>query len=109
MDRCPTCRARVREESRCARCGTDLTRLLAIEARAGLHLNQAIRYMLESSDDLALAEIERSLQLKQDNALARYLSSYLMERRSIRQALDNRPAADWFWWSEQPDETRFPH
>jgi len=106
MDRCPTCRARIREESRCARCGTELARLLAIETRAGLHLDRAIQYLLESSDDLACAEIEHSLQLKRDNPLAQYLLSYLMARRRIRQETGNRPATDWFWLQETSGDTR---
>ncbi len=105
MQRCPTCRARVRSEPRCNRCGTDFTRLLAIEARAEMHLSRAIGFWLESDEERALQELECTLHLKQD-ALARLLQDYLIEHRSIRRTSDDRPAADWFWPSEQPDDIR---
>lgn len=90
MERCPTCRAKVREDTQtCARCGTDLSRLLAIEVSAGHHLGLALAHLNAGREDVALQEIERSLQLKRD-PLALTLRGFMLERRGVwRQAKED--------------------
>lgn len=103
MERCPTCRARVREVSQCTRCGTNLTRLLNIEARAQWHLSQAMKHWVEANEAESIQEIERSIQLKQD-VLARLMLDYLLDLRAARMQKDERPAVDWIKSSEQPND-----
>ncbi|MGI9212575.1 MAG: hypothetical protein ACR2HF_08890 [Methylococcaceae bacterium] len=93
MERCPTCRAKVREVSQCTRCGTDFTRLLNIEARAQWHLSQAIKHWVEAKEAESVQEIERSLQLKQDG-LAQLMLDYLLDLRATRMQKDDKPAID---------------
>ena len=42
MERCPVCRARVKDEAVCYRCGVDLSVLLAIEAEAAEWEREAV-------------------------------------------------------------------
>ena len=52
MERCPVCRARVKDEAVCYRCGVDLSVMLAIEAEAAAWEREAVS-LLASGDWIA--------------------------------------------------------
>lgn len=52
MERCPVCRARLKERQVCHRCGTDLTLAIAMEKKAEVFFKQAL-VRLQNSDVLA--------------------------------------------------------
>ena len=63
MERCPNCRARLKGDSVCHRCGCDLTDVLRIEARAQALERLAVQCLawdLKAATDL----VERSLKLQ---------------------------------------------
>jgi hypothetical protein len=93
MERCPTCRARVREAA-CPRCGTDLSRLLAIEAGAADELRRAIVHLAKGRRAQAREAVEASLRLKRE-PLAVALRDFLAGA-----GRDEVPAVDWFWRME---------
>jgi hypothetical protein len=64
MERCPICKARIKENTTCNRCGTDLSRLLTIESQAAYLCNQAIKLLATNQVNQAQIAVEQSLQLK---------------------------------------------
>jgi hypothetical protein len=64
MERCPICKARIKENTTCNRCGTDLSRLLTIESQAAHFCNQAIKLLINNKIDQAQIAVKQSLQLK---------------------------------------------
>jgi len=64
MERCPICKARIKENSTCNRCGTDLSKLLSIESQAANLCDQAIKLLATNQIDQAQIAVEQSLQLK---------------------------------------------
>lgn len=64
MERCPICKARVKENSTCNRCGTDLSKLLTIESQAANLCDQAIKLLINNKIDQAQIAVKQSLQLK---------------------------------------------
>jgi len=78
MERCPNCRARLKDAWRCPRCGTDLSLPLKIERRVrSLEKKAVIRLV---SGDLAQAErvLDEALGLK-PSPLARALLRFVRE------------------------------
>jgi GxxExxY protein len=65
MERCPTCRARLKGQTQCHRCGTDLTLALQAESRAKQWMQQALRYFSEGAFDDAEAALDRARMLHQ--------------------------------------------
>ncbi len=49
MERCPVCRAKVREQSSCRRCRADLTALLTLENRADYMLVESVRFLINGN------------------------------------------------------------
>ncbi len=64
MQRCPICKARIKANSICNRCGTDLSKLLTIESQAANLCNQAIKLLATNQLNQAQKLVEQSLQLK---------------------------------------------
>ncbi len=64
MECCPICKARIKENRTCNRCGTDLSRLLTIESQAANLCNQAIKLLATNQVNQAQKAVEQSLQLK---------------------------------------------
>lgn len=64
MQRCPICKARIKENSTCNRCGTDLSQLFTIESQATHFCEQAIKLLATNKVDQAQKAVEQSLQLK---------------------------------------------
>lgn len=63
MDRCPCCKARLLETSRCNRCGTDLSLTLAAKQAAKYQLNKAINLGLAGQAIQSLDALQQSLLL----------------------------------------------
>jgi hypothetical protein len=64
MERCPICKARIKENTTCNRCGTDLSKLLTIESQAAHLCDQAIKLLATNQIDQAQRAVEQSLHLK---------------------------------------------
>ena len=82
MERCPICKARLKETSICPRCTIDLSIPLSIENQAKSLCSQSV--MLLGADHLgdAVQAIEQSIQLKREplalavQGFVRYKSMY---------------------------------
>lgn len=74
MDRCPSCNARYAGKPTCHRCGTDLSRLAAIEAEARDRLTQASAACSGADYEAMYQDALRSCRLRRtpsaDTALA---------------------------------------
>lgn len=81
MERCPTCQARLRDPALCARCKTDLSQVVAIEAEARRLLGQAIGLLARDRPDEAGTTLRKSLNLKRE-PLALVLEGFLSRYRS---------------------------
>lgn len=81
MERCPACQARLRGESVCGRCRSDLSLAFAAEARAADRLRVAVARLAEGDAAAALDAAEESLWLKR-GLLAMWLRDFLKGRRS---------------------------
>lgn len=83
MERCPTCQARLRDESVCLRCRTDLSRPRAAKVRARLRLRAAVAHLTEGHDTLANRALDESVHLKRE-PLAIWLRKFLSDgKRSL--------------------------
>lgn len=63
MDRCPCCRARVRDSEVCHRCEVDLSSLLTIESEAETLFARSLHYYRTEANNEALKQVERAIQL----------------------------------------------
>lgn len=63
MTQCPVCKAKIKAETVCYRCKTNLTMLLRIEATAALLLEQSKSSILNSDYDRALQLVQQSRRL----------------------------------------------
>jgi predicted amidophosphoribosyltransferase len=64
MERCPVCRARLKEEAACPRCGADLSALLAIEAEATAWEREAVTLLAAGAWIEARRAAELALALR---------------------------------------------
>ncbi len=64
MERCPVCRAKLKDASSCYRCGTDLSVPLSIATRAEALEQQAVSLIVRGDLIEAREAIEQALQLK---------------------------------------------
>jgi len=76
MERCPICRARLRGERNCRRCGADLSRLLEIGERSHALERCAVACIAGGEPDRAEQVLLEALGLKQD-VLARMLLGFV--------------------------------
>ena len=77
MERCPTCQARLRQDTVCPRCKTDLSGLLAIESDAAIWLRRSVALLAAGDEAQALQAVENSLLLKRD-PFASLLQGFLL-------------------------------
>ncbi|PIE64364.1 MAG: hypothetical protein CSA26_08375 [Desulfobacterales bacterium] len=63
MEKCPHCRARLREERTCPRCRTDLTLALDIETEARIMAGQAVTSLASGDAAAAAKYAEKSKKL----------------------------------------------
>jgi len=64
MERCPVCRARLKGEWLCLRCGSDLSLPLKIEQRVRLLEQHAVMRIAEGEMDQAEQILDKALRLK---------------------------------------------
>lgn len=84
MEHCPTCNARLKEDAvTCARCGSELSRLLHIEEQAEYWQHQAVTLMKQNEWLAAHQAIITALQLKRE-PLATVLLAFI-ERCQLQQ------------------------
>jgi methylphosphotriester-DNA--protein-cysteine methyltransferase len=76
MERCPICRARLRGDRICRRCGADLSRLLEIGERSHALERCAVAYIARGEPERAEQVLLEALGLKQD-VLARMLLGFV--------------------------------
>ncbi|MEA2078537.1 MAG: hypothetical protein U9P00_01530 [Pseudomonadota bacterium] len=80
MERCPICRARLRGERHCRRCGAELSRLLKIEERSQALQRYAVVCLARGEPEQAEQVLLEALGLKQDD-LARMLLGFVRQIR----------------------------
>ena len=88
--RCPACRARLKEQTDCPRCGSDLGRVYLATHQADRCTARAIRSLLDQQPMAAAHAIKRGLAL-QRSALLIALRDYLVNRQQ-QCAIDNLQA-----------------
>ncbi len=64
MERCPICKARLKEATTCPRCGADLSNALNIEHQSEILLNNALKQLEIGNLSAAKQAVEQSIQLK---------------------------------------------
>ena len=82
MERCPVCRAKLKDAPSCYRCGMDLSIPLNIAARAEALERQSVALLAKGDLIEARAAIEQALQLKHSRL-------GLTLRKLIKQAILN--------------------
>jgi predicted nucleic-acid-binding Zn-ribbon protein len=92
MERCPICRARLRGESNCRRCGADLSRLLEIGERSHALQRCAVACIARGEAEQAERVLLEALGLKQ-GVLARMLLGFVRQSRERQ----GPPWADPSW------------
>ena len=66
MDRCPVCRARLRERDECRRCGADFTLARRAEEAAFRLFTQSLQLYQQGERTAALEAVSHALLLKSD-------------------------------------------
>ena len=64
MDRCPCCKARLKEAVICPRCKADLNTIINAGQSAQFWLSKAMHYCLEGKTEQSIAALNLSLNLK---------------------------------------------
>lgn len=64
MERCPICKARLKEDTTCPRCGADLSNALNIEQESEILLNNALKQLETGNISAAKQAVEKSVKLK---------------------------------------------
>ena len=67
MERCPVCRARLRGESNCPRCGADLALVQHISHAASIHEVRALTLVVEGEFAQAKEAIDEAGKLKKSD------------------------------------------
>jgi hypothetical protein len=81
MERCPVCRARVRDSSPCPRCGADLTTVLGIEVRRQTLEREAV-HRLKRGDLSGASDLVARAQHLQRTSLNLLLPSFIQYLRT---------------------------
>ncbi len=66
MERCPVCRAKLKESSTCRRCGTDLSIPIHVEKEALASYQQSISYLKQGDILNAVHTAEKATELKRE-------------------------------------------
>ncbi|NOQ63756.1 MAG: hypothetical protein GQ582_04525 [Methyloprofundus sp.] len=82
MQRCPCCKARLRDSLICARCKADLSSLADSEQAAAEWLERALAAYLERDFEQSIHAVAISLQLKKTD-LALSLRGFIAEQQSV--------------------------
>ncbi len=82
MERCPACRARLKGQIQCRRCGTDLTLALQAEAAAKRWMQRAVHCFSKGALDDADAALDRALMLHQ-TPLALVLRPFFRRHKAL--------------------------
>jgi tRNA(Ile2) C34 agmatinyltransferase TiaS len=80
MERCPICRARLKGEWRCPRCGADLSLPLKIEQRAQSLEQDAVMRLAKGEMEQAHQVLNKALRLK-PSPLIRVLLRFVHENQ----------------------------
>ena len=80
MNRCPICRARLKGEWLCPRCGSDLSLLLKIEQRVQFLEQNAVLQVTKGEMEQAEQVLDEALRLK-PTPLARVLLRFVHENQ----------------------------
>jgi len=78
MERCPICRARLKGEWLCPRCGSDLSLPLKIEQRVRLLEQDAVMRVAKGEMEQAEQVLDKALRMK-SNPLLRALLRFVRE------------------------------
>ncbi len=81
MERCPICRARLKGEWLCPRCGTDLSLPLKIEQQVQLLEQNAVLRVAKGEMEQAEQDLYKALRLK-STPLAQVLLRFVRENHS---------------------------
>ena len=76
MERCPICRARLREATHCPRCGADLALALETEQRAQTLERDAVEWIAKGEPEQAERALREALRLR-SSPFARALLAFL--------------------------------
>ena len=85
MERCPTCRARLKGAAICPRCQTDLSHVIKTSERSDLLCQYAINKLRQNDIKLAVVLIKESVQL-QRSTLSLKVQQFilqLLEQRTV--------------------------
>jgi len=82
MERCPTCRARLQGQTKCRRCGTDLTLALRAEAAAKQWTQLAVHCFSKGAVDDAAAALDQAMMLHR-TPLALALRPFFRKREAL--------------------------
>ncbi len=74
MERCPACKARLREKTVCRRCGADVSTALSIKTGAGEHFNAAIEAFVENHADAMLYHAKRAFSKRRTPETSKLLA-----------------------------------
>jgi hypothetical protein len=99
MQRCPICRARLRDQSQCPRCGADLALPQLAEKAARVHEQQALKALLQGEPGQAHHSLKRAIRLKQ-NPNQPLLAALIQQQASTPQAPAPTP--------QRPDQPEIP-
>ena len=80
MQRCPCCRARLKEAQNCPRCKADLSQVYAVEQASRYWYQQAVEHWLKEEPLSAATALKKSLQFKKTE-LALAFESYIIEQQ----------------------------
>lgn len=86
MERCPNCRARLKNRSVCGRCGMDFELLLASEAKAEKMAQQAVKSLLAGNVSVAEQQATAAMNLHGTDfhrALVGYIRGTVKEEATI--------------------------
>ncbi len=85
MERCPTCRARLKGATCCPRCQTDLNQVLKIGERAELLCQHAIQKLKDNDIKLAISLLKDSLLLQRNTGSlkVKQFITQLLEQRAV--------------------------
>lgn len=83
LERCPVCRARLREEPVCSRCGTGLSLPMRIAAQADALERRAIQELATGGLEAAEAAVSEALRLRR-SPLSQAVSRFIAHVRAGR-------------------------
>ena len=81
MQRCPCCKARLKEEVSCPRCRADLQEIIRVQLLARYWFQKAIDYYLNKETQYCLDALTQSLQLQHSESVLLF-RSFVIERQN---------------------------